>query len=418
MRVATGLTVAFLILVDPAEAQTADNLLVVINTASPASVEVGEYYAKARGVAADHVVRLEMSTDETITYAEYVQTIEAPLGSHIAERSFQDRILYIVLTKGVPIRIRGTGGRQGTVASVDSELTLLYRRLVGTPTSIVGRQDNPYFLGDRDPGRGEALHAVRPRHLPRDAARRLHRAGRHRAHRPCPHALARRAVRVRPAGNSRRCRRRPLAAPGRRASRVGRRIGTRSMLETTRAVATSAKGRVLGYYSWGSNDASFRQRETGLTFAPGAIAGMFVSTDGRTFQEPPDDWLPGPSRRPPSMFGDGSQSIAADLVREGVTGMSAHVDEPYLDGTPRPQVLFPAYLVGPQPRRGLLPRHPLPQLAEHRHRRPALRAVSREPLVPIRSSTRASTRKRSCRRSSPSGGWRCSRQGRARTRKR
>jgi Flp pilus assembly protein TadD len=38
--------------------------------------------------------------------------------------------------------------------------------------------------------------------------------------------------------------------------------------------------------------------------------------------------------------------MAADLVREGATGVSAHVSEPYLDATIRPQILFPAYLAG------------------------------------------------------------------------
>jgi len=42
----------------------------------------------------------------------------------------QDRILYIVLTKGIPLRVNGTSGQDGTIASVDSELTLLYRKLV------------------------------------------------------------------------------------------------------------------------------------------------------------------------------------------------------------------------------------------------------------------------------------------------
>jgi Flp pilus assembly protein TadD len=73
---------------------------------------------------------------------------------------------------------------------------------------------------------------------------------------------------------------------------------------------------------------------------------MFVSTDGRTFQEPPADWKPGRTNRPAGQFGSGSQSMAADLVREGATGVSAHVSEPYLDATIRPQILFPAYLAG------------------------------------------------------------------------
>src|SRR4030095_3382214 len=57
-----------------------------------------------------------------------------------------DRILYIVLTKGVPLRISGSGGPYGTYASVDAELLLLYRRMTGDAVSPLGAVDNPYFL--------------------------------------------------------------------------------------------------------------------------------------------------------------------------------------------------------------------------------------------------------------------------------
>ena len=40
-------------------------------------------------------------------------------------------------------------GLQGTVASVDSELTLLYQRLLGVQPPVPGRVANPYFLGDK-----------------------------------------------------------------------------------------------------------------------------------------------------------------------------------------------------------------------------------------------------------------------------
>ena len=40
------------------------------------------------------------------------------------------------------------------------------------------------------------------------------------------------------------------------------------------------------------------------------------------------------------------QSLAGDLIRDGITGVAAHVAEPYLDATIRPQILFPAYLAG------------------------------------------------------------------------
>jgi uncharacterized protein (TIGR03790 family) len=38
--------------------------------------------------------------------------------------------------------------------------------------------------------------------------------------------------------------------------------------------------------------------------------------------------------------------LTADLIADGVTGVSGHVYEPYLQFTPRPQYLLPAYYAG------------------------------------------------------------------------
>ena len=46
-----------------AAAQSADNVLVVINDASPASVQIGEYYVRKRAIAQDHVVHLKDRDD-------------------------------------------------------------------------------------------------------------------------------------------------------------------------------------------------------------------------------------------------------------------------------------------------------------------------------------------------------------------
>src|SRR5262245_21932687 len=80
-----------------ARAQTGDNVLVVINAASQASVAVGEYYAKARRVPDNHVVRLSTSTNEVVERAEYDRTIETPIANWLARHSLQDRVLYFVL---------------------------------------------------------------------------------------------------------------------------------------------------------------------------------------------------------------------------------------------------------------------------------------------------------------------------------
>jgi Tfp pilus assembly protein PilF len=117
------------------------------------------------------------------------------------------------------------------------------------------------------------------------------------------------------------------------------------LLETSNQVLTNQKS-VLGYYSWGSNDWAITTRRFGFSFVPGAIAGMYVSTDGRTFTEPPAAWTIGKWTDRATFFAGSPQSLAGDLIRDGVTGVAAHVEEPYLDATIRPDILFPAYLSG------------------------------------------------------------------------
>ena len=117
--------------------------------ASAPSIEVGAYYVEKRAIPATNVVRIKTATTETVQRPEYERTIEAPIAAWLYKHSLQDKILYIVLTKGVPIRVAGTGGREATTASVDSELTLLYRKMTGAAIPAVGRIANPYYLADQ-----------------------------------------------------------------------------------------------------------------------------------------------------------------------------------------------------------------------------------------------------------------------------
>ena len=73
---------------------------------------------------------------------------------------------------------------------------------------------------------------------------------------------------------------------------------------------------------------------------------MFVSTDARTFKEPPAEWNIGKWGQRRAYFEGSPQSLTGDLIRAGVTGVSGHVAEPFLDGSARPQILFPAYVAG------------------------------------------------------------------------
>ena len=326
-----------------ASAQTGANILVVANASSPDSLALAGEYAASRGVPPEQVVRLTLPLADDVEFTAFQREIQVPLASWLASRGLQDRILYIVLVKGVPLRIRGTTGRDGTVASVDSELALLYRRMTGAVVPLTGAEPNPYYLGE------QPLAAARPfsrRAFDTYLVTRLdgYTAADVRSLIARGAAPATRGVIVfdqKP----------PLDQPGvnrwlqeaaNRLAAAGQ--GDRVVLEaTSRAAAPAAD--VLGYASWGSNDPAV-ERVPPFTFVPGAVAVQFVSTDARTVAPPSDSWKPGACGDRARYHAGSPQSLAGDLVRAGATGVGAQVAEPYIDGTIRPHILFPAYLAG------------------------------------------------------------------------
>lgn len=325
-------------------AQTAANVAVVINDNSPDSRQIGEHYARTRALPEGNVFHIRVSPDDEINRGVYASAIEAPIASAIRSAQLQDQLLYLVLTKGVPLRITGTTGLSGTLASVDSELTLLYRRMTGVAAAPDGKIDNPYYLGTRD--LREALPFSHREHdiylVTRidaftidqalaviDRAQAPVREGRivldqidDDPTRPANRWMEQAAQRLEDQGQ---------------ASRV-------ALDETTRA-ATNA-GPTLGLYSWGATDTAQRRRTTGLTFAAGAIAAHLASANARTFTAPPDAWVPSGSSDPATSFAGSSETLIGDVIRDGVTGASGQVGEPYVLGTVRPEILFPAYLAG------------------------------------------------------------------------
>lgn len=327
----------------PAAAQSARNVLVVVNESSAESVEIGEYYARARGLPAEQILRIKVDVGDEIPPVQYTSRIDLPIRSWLTRHAAMDRILYIVLTRGVPLRIAGTGGRAGTLASVDSELALLYARMTGRAIAPQGRVANPYFLGEALPQAGRPFsHAEHDIFLVTrldgfsvgDVKALVDRG-------VAPQGGGRivldmKAAIEEPANQWLRATSERLAAMG---------LKDRVILEETSRVVTGESD-VVGYYSWGSNDPAIKQRRLGLAFAPGAIAGMFVSTDARTFTPPPETWTIGTWDRRESYYAGSPQSLAGDLIREGVTGLSAYVAEPFMDGTARPDILIPAYMAG------------------------------------------------------------------------
>jgi uncharacterized protein (TIGR03790 family) len=341
-RLALSLLLGFI--ASPVAAQTGENVLLVINDLSPASQQIGEYYARKRTVPSGNILHISAATVEQITRADFQRNVEARIAAWFGRTGAHDRILYIVLTKGVPLRIAGTSGLDGTVASVDSELTLLYRKMAGARVPFLGRVDNPYFAGETPVAALKSFtHQTQDVFLVtrldgftvEDVLALIDRGAA--PSRDGKIVLDEKASLIDRGGDA------WLQTAATRLSSLG--FQDRVRLDTTRRVVTGERD-VLGYYSWGSNDPANRLRHFDLTFVPGALAAMFVSSDGRTFAEPPANWKTGISDAPGSSFAGSPQSLAGDLIRDGVTGIAAHVAEPFLDATVRPELLFPAYVSG------------------------------------------------------------------------
>jgi len=333
--------VGFVVLPAVGQAITANEVLIVINERSAISQRIGEHYRTVRGVPPYQVVRIHTEPTEEIERSTFTAEIAQPIAAHLLNQRLQDRILAIVLTKGVPLKIRGSGGLQGTQASVDSELTLLYRILLQGPVSAEGRVANPYFKpGQPVPFTRAANDIYLVTRLDgyalEDVLELIERAGK-------PVRRGKVILETKPvfwwssasSGNT------WLKDASRRLENSGLQV----VLTGSGGVVNGEKD-VIGYAGWGSNDPVTKTRSPGFQWLPGAIASWFVSTSARTFTRPPSGWSIGPSSDPKSYYAGSPQSLIGDLIAEGVTGVVGFVYEPYLDGTARPEVLFPAYRAG------------------------------------------------------------------------
>jgi uncharacterized protein (TIGR03790 family) len=317
--------------------QSAATILLVVNDNSPLSREIGEYYARRRGVPSSNVCHLKASTGEEISREEYDRQIARPIGGFLHKYSLQESIYYIVITAGVPLKIAGAGeGMNSSAASVDSELSLLYADLkTGKPHHIEGSIANPFF-GKRD---RVFSHPDYPIYLvTRLAAYDFDGVK----------GMIDRCFAAANRGKFVLDLRGPDDEPGNNWLRNAAVLLPKDRVvleETTEPVYGQTD--VIGYASWGSNDRHRERRFPGFHWLPGGIVTEYVSTDGRTFAKPPDRWTPSMDWTHGSAWFAGSpQSMLADYILEGASGASGHVYEPYLSMTPRPDLLLPAYYSG------------------------------------------------------------------------
>jgi len=314
--------------------QKAESVLVVINRVSPLSRSIGEYYVLQRHIPLANVCRLTTKVDEPISRSDFQAQIAAPLGAFLRAKRLQEKILYIVTTSGLPLKIQGSNGLSGDEASVDSEITLLYSDLGGRPHPVQAVVPNPFF------GKSEAQ--FRHPDFPIYLVTRLTGYDFSDVKGIIDRALVAQnrgkfVIDLKADDNSQ---------------------GNRWLLDAARALPKDRlvldesktvlynETDVIGYAAWGSNDPDRKQRHLGFHWLPGAIMTEYVSTNARTFTRPPDNWTIGTWADKNGWFAGAPQTLTADYIHDGVTGASGHVDEPYLHNTPRPNLLLPAYYHG------------------------------------------------------------------------
>ena len=360
--------------------RTADEVLVVSNSKSPTSMAIAQDYATKRNVpnmlsisCADSATS---SDNETIELSDYTSSIATPIQQFLTAHT---NVNFIVLTKGIPIRINGakTGCCQGDVdnkpngsgqPSVDSYLAAIdypqiadAKKINITGSGTVGsgwlnrywNATDPFthakfggYIVTRLDGFTEAdAKALVTRALAGEqtAATSTNKVlldidtplGLGDAAQPAP--VTQNVTSEWNYGN--------WNTDMLNGGAILKASGVPNIIDMNAAFVGNQTN-LLGYFSWGSNDTNFGQvpppgqdptmvsgsaAYESLTFADGSISDTAVSTAGRTFLKP---------------FDPGGQSLMADLIAHGLTCGKAYVGEPLLQAVASPEIALNRYYSG------------------------------------------------------------------------
>jgi uncharacterized protein (TIGR03790 family) len=291
------------------------NVLVIVNDSSQASREIGAYYVAKRKIPAKNVLHIKCPTDEYMHDVQYPDLLEKPVKQYLAKTGLNKSVDYLVTTKGVPVRLRGGKSVDGLLMCMDFGLDFVNVKR-GIPNPYYGKNEHfshkkyGFYLATRLDG-----------YTVKDAK-----------------ALVDRSLAARPAGaflldmtpsrNAGGYRRTNLEME--KAHQTITKKGYLSFLDDTSGFVGGRKN-LMGYFSWGSNDPEFDVgKYKSNQFVPGAIGDTAVSTSARTFNRTKE----------------AGQSLIADLIESGITGVKGYVAEPTLAAISNPEILFDRYLSG------------------------------------------------------------------------
>ncbi len=309
-------------------AQGPENVLLVVNENSEESKAIARYYAEKRKIPPRNICRIRTGEEESIDRSTFERQILKPVAEYLKTNSLQDQILYIVTTRGLPLVVQGNDGPVGDMASVDSELTLIYRYLVFGVYQYYGRVENPYFASG---GTQENFRPFVRANYDICLVTRLTASSL-----VDTMLMIDRGLNPESGGyfyfDLASAQKSTVSEWLADAAASLERSGQHVTLEKT-GKALDELYQVLGYANQGSNDTALADRIPKLHWTRGAIATVFDKSTAHSLREPPG------GRSAPD-------STAARYIQGGATGFGGYVGDPTPDGLLRPQILFPAYAAG------------------------------------------------------------------------
>lgn len=344
--------------------RSSDEVLLLTNANSPISRSVADDYAEKRHIKHRLSIQCQDSAlrtqDETMTLVEYTEEIETPVRKYLRSHP---HIEFIVLTKGIPIRI--TGAPLGSCdenskepeetrghPSVDSYLAAMdythkahTQRITIAGSGAVGAAYSNRYWGANEPFShskfGGYLVTRLDGYTEADAKALVRNAIEAESH-PLTgkilldvqpgFGLGDKATQPGPITVTdipRESDYSEFNADMLHAHDVLEQRGIPNELDLSDTFVGQRES-LLGYFSWGSNDGRYSAPAyQSLTFAPGSLSDTAVSTSARTF-------LPT----------QGGQSLLADLIAHGLTCGKGYSDEPLLQAIASPTIALDRYTSG------------------------------------------------------------------------
>lgn len=309
----------------------ATRVAVIMNQSNSDSVRIASYYLEKRKISRANLISIDTTSGEEISPDKYKSEIEAPIRKALTKLKGID---FIVLTRGIPIRIGDGGGYSvdGALAGMNLK-TRQIKQKVGQfmPDELdlemaVKEAANPYFNSTQrfssEKFGGMFLVTRLTGYSVKDAYKLIDNSVKAAANKG-PFLIDSQPLYQPGSGYY------PMEQLMNKASNKLSAQGLDVYYEQTESFSDGREP-LMGYLSWGSNDAKFDPNAYhALKFKPGAIAETYVSTSGRTFNET-----------------KGGQSLIADLIAQGVTGVKGYVSEPFTFALCHGDVLFGRYANG------------------------------------------------------------------------